>query len=366
MTSYKDSTAVNNSSLSYLDLTKGGSPQKFKDFMDGKIETQDTKYYREGSLIHLALLEPEKLIKADITRPVESVVQVVDAVFDFIQADTDEFTEMGNLSDYPSQIVSVMDEKAYQTNWKAETRLNKIIELGSEYFEFLKRSSKEIVLSSEEHAKILSCASSVRTDRFAKTLMLDSELNPDSEGMNEIEIYFNIENSKNSTEHIPCKAKVDRIILNHKTKTFALIDLKTTGKSVLDFPKAFFDYDYDRQIAFYAKAVQEQFPGYKPSGYYFVVVEKFGEFRTRVFKIGKSAVKAGWNKVAQLLSMYLSCKRSGDFTYEPGYTDIYVIDDSMNRETVFQGAGIDSYRQYYKSKNPLKEEESKQEIRRAG
>lgn len=329
MTSYNSHVAINNSSLSYLDLEKGGSPQKFKDYLEGKIASEDTKYYREGSLIHLALLEPEKLIKAEITRPVESIVGVVDKVFEVVTSELDEFSEVGALEDYKEVVLKVINEVGYQTNWKEETRVGKVLEQGTEYFEFLKRCTKEIVLTPEEHSKILSCAASVRTDRFAKELMLDEFLEEGETADNELELYFD---SVIGGTMLRMKAKLDRVIYNHKKKTYRIIDLKTTGKSVLDFPKTFFDFDYDRQIAFYTLAMNNVSPDYRMESCSIVTVEKFGEFRTRVFKVDPSSIELGGRKIYKLLSMYVTALSSGDFSYEPGYKKPYTI--IPTRETV--------------------------------
>jgi hypothetical protein len=361
MTSYSESSAINNSAFNYLDLSKGGSPQRFKDYLDGKIKSDDTKYYREGSLVHLALLEAHKLVVADIIRPIDSITGVVDDVFESVMQATDEFTEVGELADYEQEINTAMTNKAYQTNWLLATRLAKVLELGKEYFKFLKRCTTETVLTTKEYALILACAASVRVDRFAKKLMLDSELGKGMEALNEQEIYFNI--SLPSEIKIPCKAKLDRLLLNHARKTFAVVDLKTTGKSVLDFPKSFFEYDYDRQIAFYAKAAKSLYPDYSLSGCYFVVVEKQGEFRTRAFTVDRKTIKHGLDKINKLLATYATCLSTGSFVYEPGYDDFYVIDLSMDRETALQEMGIDPYRQFYMGRKQTHKEEKEKQIK---
>jgi len=153
------------------------------------------------------------------------------------------------------------------------------------------------------------------------------------------------------------------LILNHTRKTFAVVDLKTTGKSVLDFPKYFFEYDYDRQIAFYAKAAKSLYPDYTLSGCYFVVVEKQGEFRTRAFTVERKTIKHGLNKINKLLATYATCLALGVFVYEPGYDDFYVIDLSMDKEAAFLEMGIDPYRQFYMGRKQSTEESKVKQIK---
>jgi hypothetical protein len=88
----------------------------------------------------------------------------------------------------------------------------------------------------------------------------------------QMEIFF-------SYRDVECKAYLDRLIIDHSTKTLIPIDLKTTGKSVFDFPKSYINFEYFRQGAFYTKAVHEyraahpELKGYNIEPFLFIVAE---------------------------------------------------------------------------------------------
>jgi hypothetical protein len=78
-----------------------------------------------------------------------------------------------------------------------------------------------------------------------------------------------------------CKALLDGILIDHKNRTIQPFDLKTTGKSVYDFPVSFLQFGYYRQCALYETALYsigspilsllEQ--GYEMLDFIFIVVE---------------------------------------------------------------------------------------------
>lgn len=80
---------------------------------------------------------------------------------------------------------------------------------------------------------------------------------------------------------VDCKALLDGVLINHKDKTLQPFDLKTTGKSVNEFPHSFMEFGYYRQCAFYEQAIlSEQSPykalldqGYQVLDYLFIVTE---------------------------------------------------------------------------------------------
>jgi hypothetical protein len=92
--------------------------------------------------------------------------------------------------------------------------------------------------------------------------------------MHQVDIYFDFKG-------VECKALLDGIRINHIDKTIQPFDLKTTGKSVLDFPDSFLSFGYYRQCAFYEQALLSgQSPikhlleeGYKLLDFVFIVAE---------------------------------------------------------------------------------------------
>jgi len=59
---YYQSTKISNSSLSYINPEQGGSPRKFKDYIDGNSNNISSPSLYAGTTIHQYFLEPETFI----------------------------------------------------------------------------------------------------------------------------------------------------------------------------------------------------------------------------------------------------------------------------------------------------------------
>lgn len=92
--------------------------------------------------------------------------------------------------------------------------------------------------------------------------------------LHQLPIYFEYREEK-------CKGLLDGVVIDHKHKTIQPFDLKTTGKSVYDFPLSYLQFGYYRQCAFYEIALQsKESPvrslldqGYEMLDFVFIVVE---------------------------------------------------------------------------------------------
>lgn len=88
----------------------------------------------------------------------------------------------------------------------------------------------------------------------------DVLIGENSERVVETEVYWEWD------EHTPCKSKIDAFISPDK-----IIDVKTTSKSINEWiKKSVRDYNYLRQLAFYARAI-EKTTGTMPANWEFVV-----------------------------------------------------------------------------------------------
>lgn len=306
--------AISNTALGYIDFASGGSPRKFKEFMDGTLQEEEAAYRRTGSLIHLAVLEPEKFKVADIEKPSDAVCGIVESVFNTVTED--QFADVLTLADYTDHILSAANAANYQTNWKDDTRVKKIIELGSEYFDYLQmvRESEEIVLTNKEFGVVNACAASLKTDPHISKVMFPDNLPEHIEVLREFEIYFDYSG-------FSCKAKLDQAVVNHKNKSVMLIDLKTTSKGIQDFSESFAKFQYDRQIAFYKLALEAKFPGYKLIMAAIAAVETTGYNRARLFVVPDKVIAGGALKITNCFAIIRDCMETGNWEYEPNYIE---------------------------------------------
>ena len=104
-----------------------------------------------------------------------------------------------------------------------------------------------------------------------------------------------------------CKVKADVIRFPisqpHDSKTIDIIDYKTT-QSVE--PKSFLNsvkkYQYDLQAAWYKKAFEQA--GFNVNNFLFVAQEKKPPYATKIFKMKKNDLEAGWLELDRLINEY--------------------------------------------------------------
>jgi hypothetical protein len=153
----------------------------------------------------------------------------------------------------------------WQPSWKMETKINKLIDTGSGYYDELIASQGKTVLSVEQDTLIRNIVDSFQHSIFGKRF-LDS-LPGHIDVYFQLPIYFKIKD-------VNCKALLDVLIIDNEKKTIEIIDLKTMEGSIINFPENAKKYDYFFQIAFYNLAVQNLFKDLLDKGFT-IVSNKF-------------------------------------------------------------------------------------------
>ena len=290
---YGNSNQINQSSFRYINPDEGGSPELFYDYFTGKLEIKETEKMITGSMVHLAILEPEKFIVTEIPAMSETVKAIIEKVFADAQHPIDWFGQeepMGILSDYMYLILQAAQQLNYGQSWKPETVYDKLVEAGKDYFEILKKCQDKICLSAKQKASIDKIVNSLSSNKTMRELLFDDEDRPGVQTFNELPLFFNLNIDGFLME---CKAKIDRLIIDHENKTFRIIDLKTTSDSVELFPALFERRRIYRQLAFYEQTVRENYPDLKPGIHSIVLAESTGYNHVRRYDISPEFIGKG-------------------------------------------------------------------------
>lgn len=164
----------------------------------------------------------------------------------------------------------------YRNNWKDQTRVDKIIQDGAEYFEILSVAENKKVVSSEEYAKAKLCKQVIEYSPATKKFFKGDPFDDD-----DVERLFQLKfKSDNLIKGISLRCMVDLSNVDHKAKTIQPIDLKTSSHYEDEFYKSFIQWRYDIQGRLYwrlikeAAAKDEYFKDFKVLPYKFVVVNK--------------------------------------------------------------------------------------------
>ncbi|MDC6350719.1 PD-(D/E)XK nuclease family protein [Zeaxanthinibacter sp. PT1] len=236
---------VSSSSLKYIDPEEGGSPQKFKSFLDGTLKEDKKSYLINGTLIHMSILEPHKFVIANVTKPSATLGEIADNMVQNEVELTDE------------NILAAIEAFGFQNNWKPGTKVKKFkTEGGIEYVRYMQniKNTGKIGMSESTGKIVDACKTSLLMDPQCYFWLKEIEDEEDIEAVNEKEVFWEM---KVAGVTLKFKAKIDRLIINHKFKTYFLLDVKTTGQPISEFPIKFENFKYPRQMRFYKKAAAE-------------------------------------------------------------------------------------------------------------
>ena len=304
MVDYKTISALNQSTLKQILI----SPRAYVEAKERQIARVESteQHFMFGSLVDIMLTESREYfdkkyaVIPDDTGVSETIAKIVKGIYDSA-VDEDKLYDADikytptNLEDYPEQILRHCDYELYQSRWKDETRINKIVEQGSKYFDILKKCGTKTIITESEYAKAVNCVMALRSDKHTSKYCQKKSNDPDIEIVDKHVIVFDYQG-------LEFKGELDRVIINHKDKTITPIDFKTTSKSVLNFEKSFWHFRYDFQAAVYTLGLSldksEKFQKYYKDGYNFkpmlyIVVETFLKNPPMVFEIGKTAINTG-------------------------------------------------------------------------
>jgi hypothetical protein len=212
-----------------------------------------------GSVLHCLLLDPEeydnKFIDLPGKLPTDSQKKLIDNIFKI-------HCKIKNniliLDDYYQDILTyLLTANLYQTLKTDQQRLDKIlIYENQEYFEFLKKSLDKTIV---DEPTLHSCKKQVELLKNNKNIRTLLQLDKTEEDKH-IEV-FNELYIKMEHEQLPFgfHGYLDNIVIDNDSKTIFINDLKTTSKSIQDFPEAVEYYKYWIQAVIYLILVSEKF-----------------------------------------------------------------------------------------------------------
>jgi hypothetical protein len=296
---YFASEDTNQSSLKNLENGLGGFmaiiTKKKKDELEGKPPPD---YFLIGGAVDCILtgeageFEKQFYISNLAKKPTEVEVKIVDIVFNEL-AKADMLSQVTYEDSYDS-ILAAANEVGWQNNWKADTRVAKLIIAGAEYFEDLKKSFGKKILSTEQNENINNIVNSLKYNPKTKKYF-DRVLQEDQDDMDfyyQLPIYFSYLGQ-------PCKALMDLVVVHKDTEGVITkiepIDLKTMSGNTLGFVGKVRQHRYDIQAAWYTLALSEyfSFPVGKIETFKFVVESTTGVGTPLVFEITRQTLIHG-------------------------------------------------------------------------
>lgn len=275
---YYDSPRLSNSALNWILPETGGSVEKYLYKTLFPVQEEESEYMRLGTLIH-------KFVEHGYNAEVNEIFEVAEIPSPAIAKIIQEVHKNPS-ADLRSEVLRVARMLDYQSGWKDETVINKVLAEGSSYLEKLKLETEGKTLVTQEEMNQLSVICTklegVIPWNFKKEgFLYEVNMTPvhyeptdDVEILNEHPIAFEYKG-------IECKALIDILLINHTRKKISIIDLKTTStpihmyqgyntiivdeNNVICSSKVegvMYKRNVHRQLAFYKKAVTYAYPEY--------------------------------------------------------------------------------------------------------
>ena len=234
-----------------------------------------------GRALHCLLLKPDSfddefvLLPGKI--PTDSNKVIIDHIFNahYLAMNNDQLS----LEDFPNELLGQMlVNNLYQSLKTDQQRLEKLLtDNNKEYFNFLKIKQTKTVIDASVKQKAEESIEYIKAnDRVYALLQLNSEKPEGISSFSELPLMSELAESP-----FGFKGIVDNIVIDENTKTVFINDLKTTSKSIQDFPESVNYYRYDIQAVMYVGLAYDKFVATRPDAnewtivFTFIVIDKY-------------------------------------------------------------------------------------------
>ena len=233
-----------------------------------------------GRVLHCLLLEPANFDNqfAVMTSkiPSENNKKIIDNIFrNYLVNQNNTLT----LEDYSKDILThLLTINLHQSLKTDQQRLDKILtDENNEYFEFLKLSLGKTVIDQTILDNCKMSLDVIKANDDVRALLQLDKIQEDDE----IEVY-NESIVSISDKNLPFgfKGVLDNVVVDHNSKTIFINDLKTSGKSIQDFPESVDYYKYWIQGTIYVMLASEKFLKDKQDWNVqltFIVIDKYNQ-----------------------------------------------------------------------------------------
>lgn len=252
-----------------------------------------------GRALHCLLLEPEKFDELFVTLPgkipTDSNKVIIDHIFynHYLPMNNDALT----LDDFPNELLGQMVvANLYQSLKTDAQRLEKLLTSNNkEYFDFLKIKETKTVIDPAVKQQAETALEAIKAnDRVNALLQLGPEKPEGVSVYNELFLTTDLEKYP-----FGFKGFVDNVVVDENTKRLFINDLKTTNKSIQDFPESVAYYRYDIQATMYVGLCYEKFLKDRPDAnewtivFTFIVIDKYNQVYP--FQVSKETLEV-WER----------------------------------------------------------------------
>jgi hypothetical protein len=304
------------------------SPRAFYDhYVLKQKEDSIDAHLVAGRALHCLLLEPDSFNEQFIVMPgkvpADNNLIIITNIF------KNYYSILNNnsllLEDFSEDILrqllslnlhqSLVDDKKDSTKTGDSKRLEKILtDQNKEYFNFLKKREGKTVIDQQTLDNCTASVELLRNHPQVKSLLqLNIDSTEDIKILNEIPLKMEPGKYK-----FGFKGILDNIVIDYKTKTLFINDLKTTGKALQDFPDAVDYYKYWIQAVIYQQLAWSNYLKNLPDiaewriVITFIVIDKFNQIYP--FQVSNETLAIWQNDFLDMLEVLDYHYTEKDFT----------------------------------------------------
>lgn len=228
--------------LSYSTLAKYVK-EGFKALRD--TTQSDTPSLRFGSLIDCLITEPETftdrfyISKHEV--PSSAIANIIEKLYAKYGTHTSDIYSISR-----ANVLNVIDDAGYYPNWKEDTRINKVIIEGGNYYTDLCLRGDKTVISEQDFIVAKKCIDELQSNPYTAPYIINS---PEKEHCYQLK--FKLIGKYN------VRCMFDKIIVDHTNKTIQPLDLKTSSLPEEEFVTAFWKWKYYIQASLYTYILQQ-------------------------------------------------------------------------------------------------------------
>lgn len=286
MEDYYKVKRLNNSLLSTINPEQGGSPKKYLKEKEFDREEKFDKSLESGKIVHKYCENPAEFKVLSTDKPSDKLGIVADKAIEICKQLESPITD--------DILLLASRNIGWNDKWKDDAIIKNTQSL-IPYINEVLATNDLIALTTAQKSMLDNCVSSLRSHKKINEFLFVKDEFANIEYFNELVIFFEI-------GEVECKAMIDRLIINHDTKTINLTDIKTTSKSVYQFRDSLDKYHYNRQLAFYKLAVKKHFKLDYQIDCHFAVVETIGNYNAVLYLLENNLLDEGLIEVADLMN----------------------------------------------------------------
>ena len=252
------------------------SPTLYKrHYIDNEREDKLEPHLIEGKLVHLLLLEDEKLLDKFIVSPSKTPSTNTAKMLYKLHTDLEPGDSV-NLEDHSDRILQILvDINLHQSLKTDEQRLAKIInDESAAYFKYLREADGKDVVDEDTY---LICKTKADALKNSSTVMELLQSKTQSFTMeSDSEVYIKVELPERSFD---LHGFIDNYVIDHDRKLLRINDVKTTSKPIQKFDDSIDYYRYHLQAGFYLKMLIASKPEYSEYTleYNFIVIDSYNQ-----------------------------------------------------------------------------------------